>query len=65
MTVYRWVCAIRSSAVLGFVGTGGLGQLMHGSVKMFNGAEVASILLVFMGLVALADRMSAALRRNL
>ena len=34
-------------------------------MKMFNGSEVASILLVFMLLVALADRMSAALRRNL
>src|SRR5574343_63960 len=62
-TVYRWECAIRSSAVLGFVGAGGLGQLMDGSMKMFNGSEVASILLVFMLLVALADRMSAALRR--
>jgi len=64
-TVYRWECAIRSSAVLGFVGAGGLGQLMDASMKMFNGAEVASILLVFMALVWLADCMSAALRRGL
>jgi phosphonate transport system permease protein len=64
-TVYRWECAIRSSAVLGFVGAGGLGQLMDSSMKMFNGAEVASILLVFMALVWLADRLSAALRRAL
>lgn len=64
-TVYRWECAIRSSAVLGFVGAGGLGQLMDSSMKMFNGAEVASILLVFMALVWLADRMSAALRQGL
>jgi phosphonate transport system permease protein len=64
-TVYRWECAIRSSAVLGFVGAGGLGQLMDSSMKMFNGAEVASILLVFMALVWLADRISAALRQNL
>jgi len=64
-TVYRWECAIRSSAVLGFVGAGGLGQLMDSSMKMFNGAEVASILLVFMALVWLADRMSAALRKAL
>jgi phosphonate transport system permease protein len=27
-TVYRWECAIRGSAVLGFVGAGGLGQRM-------------------------------------
>lgn len=64
-TVYRWECAIRSSAVLGFVGAGGLGQLMDSSMKMFNGAEVASILLVFIALVWLADRMSAALRKGL
>lgn len=64
-TVYRWECAIRSSAVLGFVGAGGLGQLMDSSMKMFNGAEVASVLLVFMALVWLADRMSAALRKAL
>lgn len=62
-TIYRWECAIRSSAVLGFVGAGGLGQLMDASMKMFNGGEVASILLVFMGLVWLADAFSAALRR--
>jgi phosphonate transport system permease protein len=64
-TVYRWECAIRSSAVLGFVGAGGLGQLMDTSMKMFNGAEVASILLIFMALVWLADRISAELRKNL
>ena len=64
-TVYRWECAIRSSAVLGFVGAGGLGQLMDSSMKMFNGSEVASILLVFMALVWLADRMSAMLRKGL
>jgi phosphonate transport system permease protein len=64
-TVYRWECAIRSSAVLGFVGAGGLGQMMDASMKMFNGAEVATMLLVFIALVALADRVSAWLRENL
>ncbi len=64
-TVYRWECAIRSSAVLGFVGAGGLGQQMDQSMKMFSGSEVATMLLVFMGLVALTDRLSAFLRRVL
>ena len=64
-TVYRWECAIRSSAVLGFVGAGGLGQQMDASMKMFNGSEVATMLLVFMALVGLADRVSAWLRRGL
>lgn len=62
-TVYRWECAIRSSAVLGFVGAGGLGQQMDNSMKMFNGGEVATILVVFMLLVGFADLLSAWLRR--
>ena len=64
-TVYRWECAIRSSVVLGFVGAGGLGQQLDSSMKMFSGGEVATMLGVFVGLVALADRVSAALRRVL
>jgi phosphonate transport system permease protein len=64
-TVYRWECAIRSSVVLGFVGAGGLGQQLDMSSKMFNGGEVATMLLVFIALVALADRASAYLRKAL
>ena len=64
-SVYRWECAIRSSAVLGFVGAGGLGQQMDASMKMFNGAEVSTMLLVFMALVWLADQASAWLRKAL
>ncbi len=64
-TVYRWECAIRSSVVLGFVGAGGLGQQLDNSMKMFNGGEVLTMLAVFVALVALADRVSAALRKAL
>ena len=64
-TVYRWECAIRSSVVLGFVGAGGLGQQLDNSTKMFAGGEVATMLLVFMTLVAIADRASTWLRRAL
>ena len=64
-TVYRWECAIRSSVVLGFVGAGGLGQQLDNSMKMFKGDEVATMLLVFVALVALADRTSAWLRKAL
>jgi len=62
-TVYRWECAIRASVVLGFVGAGGLGQLLDSAAKMFSGGEVCTILLVFIALVAASDRISAVLRR--
>lgn len=64
-SVYRWECAIRSSAVLGFVGAGGLGQQLITSLKMFNGAEVSTILLVFIALVWMADWASTKLRQVL
>lgn len=64
-TVYRWECAVRASVVMGFVGAGGLGQLMDQSMKMLNGGEAATILGVFLLLVLLADALSAALRRLL
>lgn len=61
-TVYRWECALRASVVMGFVGAGGLGQLMDQAMKLLNGGEAASILLVFVLLVALADGLSRLLR---
>jgi phosphonate transport system permease protein len=64
-TVYRWECAIRSSVVLGFVGAGGLGQQLDASMKMFNGGEAATMLLIFIALVALADAVSTQLRKAL
>lgn len=62
-TIYRWECAIRSSAVLGFVGAGGLGQQMEMSMKMFNGSEVSTMLIAFVLLVWLADHVSLRLRK--
>jgi phosphonate transport system permease protein len=64
-TVYRWECAVRASVIMGFVGAGGLGQLMDQSMKMLNGGEAATILLVFLLLVLLADALSATLRKAL
>ncbi|HEY9027489.1 MAG TPA: ABC transporter permease [Burkholderiaceae bacterium] len=64
-TVYRWECAVRAAVVMGFVGAGGLGQLLDQSLKMLSGGEVSSIALVFLALVFLADAISLALRKVL
>ena len=63
-TVYRWECAVRASVVMGFVGAGGLGQLMDQSMKMLNGGEASTILLTFLALVIVADALSAVIRRS-
>lgn len=62
-SVYRWECAIRASAIMGFVGAGGLGMQMELSLRMMEGGEVAAILLVFLLLVSFADAVSSLLRR--
>lgn len=62
-TVYRWECAVRASVVMGFVGAGGLGQLMDQSMKMLDGGEVATILATFLALVLVADGLSSRLRK--
>lgn len=62
-TVYRWECAVRASVILGFVGAGGLGMQMELSMRMLNGSEVSTMLLVFLVLVLLADAISALLRK--
>jgi len=64
-TVYRWECAVRASVIMGFVGAGGLGQLMDQSMKMLNGGEVSTILIIFLLLVLLADAISGTARRAL
>jgi phosphonate transport system permease protein len=64
-TVYRWECAVRAAVVMGFVGAGGLGQLMDQSLKMLTGGEVSSITIVFFALVMLADAISVGLRKVL
>ena len=64
-TVYRWECAVRASVIMGFVGAGGFGQLMDQSMKMLNGGEVSTILIIFLLLVLLADAISGAVRRAL
>jgi phosphonate transport system permease protein len=50
---------------MGFVGAGGLGQQIDLSMRMFDGAQVASMLLTFLLLVMLADLLSRLLRWRL
>ncbi len=64
-TVYRWECAVRAAVVMGFVGAGGLGQLMDQALKGFDPGQASSISLVFVALVMLADAISVVLRKVL
>jgi phosphonate transport system permease protein len=63
-TLYRWECAIRASAILGFVGAGGLGQQIELSMRMFAFSEVLTLLAVLACLVGAVDALSAWVRRR-
>jgi phosphonate transport system permease protein len=64
-TLYRWECAIRASAILGFVGAGGLGQQIELSMRMFQFDEVLTLLMLLFVLVAAVDFVSGRVRARL
>jgi len=64
-TLYRWECAIRASAILGFVGAGGLGQQIELSMRMFQFDEVLTLLAVLLGLVGTVDFVSGRIRARI
>jgi phosphonate transport system permease protein len=64
-SLYRWECAIRASAILGFVGAGGLGQQIELSMRMFQFDEVLTLLGMLFILVAGVDFVSGRIRARL
>lgn len=63
--LYRWENNIRMAAILGFVGAGGLGQMLYVSLSLFQQRQAATLILAMLALVILVDAASAALRRRL
>lgn len=64
-TLYRWEMNIRMAAVLGFVGGGGLGQLLYFHLSIFQQQQAMSVLIAMFVLVTFVDLASARLRRGL
>lgn len=63
--LYRWENNIRMAAVLGFVGAGGLGQMLYVSLSLFKTHEAATVILAMLAIVAIVDALSAGMRRFL
>lgn len=64
-SLYRWEINIRMAAILGFVGAGGLGQMLYMSLSLFQQPQAMTIILAMLALVALVDAASAWLRQHL
>ena len=61
-TLYRWENNIRMATILGFVGAGGLGQMLYFSLSLFQQKQAFTVILAMLVLVAIVDAISAWLR---
>ncbi|MCK9688593.1 phosphonate ABC transporter, permease protein PhnE [Scleromatobacter humisilvae] len=63
--LYRWEMNIRMATILGFVGAGGLGQLLYFHLSLFQQAQAATVLVAMTLLVLGDDALSGWARRSL
>jgi len=63
--LYRWEMNIRMATVLGFVGAGGLGQMLYFHLSLFHQRQAATVLIAMFALVLVVDAASGRLRRGL
>lgn len=64
-TFYRFECAIRSSAIMGFVGLGGLGMQIQLSLGDLFYDQVWTLIYALVVMIALVDMWSTWLRKSL
>ncbi|HEX9275338.1 MAG TPA: phosphonate ABC transporter, permease protein PhnE [Casimicrobiaceae bacterium] len=63
--LYRWEMNIRMAAILGFVGAGGLGQMLYFELSLLHQAQACTVIIAMLLLAAFVDTLSATLRRRL
>ena len=64
-SLYRWEINIRMAAILGFVGAGGLGQMLYFELSLLHQPQACSVILAMLALAALVDGVSATVRHRL
>ncbi len=62
--LYRWENNIRMASVLGFVGAGGLGQMLYVSLSLFQEAQASTVILAMLLLVLAVDTLSSWSRQH-
>ena len=63
-SLYRWEMNIRMATVLGFVGAGGLGQMLYYELSLLHEAEASTVIIAMLLLVVIVDGVSAWVRRR-
>lgn len=62
-TLYRWEMNIRMAAILGFVGAGGLGQMLYYELSLLREPRASTVIIAMLLIVILIDALSHRLRR--
>ncbi|GGJ78214.1 phosphonate ABC transporter, permease protein PhnE [Pseudomonas matsuisoli] len=62
--LYRWENNIRMATILGFVGAGGLGQMLYVSLSLFQEPQASTVILAMLVLVFLVDALSVWMRQR-
>jgi phosphonate transport system permease protein len=63
--LYRWEMNIRMAAILGFVGAGGLGQLLYYELSLMHPTQASSLIIAMLLLTFAVDLISAKVRKGL
>lgn len=64
-SLYRWEMNVRMAAVLGFVGAGGLGQMLYYELSLLREPQACTVIIAMLALVVAIDAASGWLRRRL
>jgi phosphonate transport system permease protein len=63
-SLYRWEMNIRMATVLGFVGAGGLGQMLYYELSLLHEPQACTVIVAMLALVVVVDAVSAWVRRG-
>ncbi len=61
-SLFRFEVNVRATAMVGFVGAGGIGDAIHTAISLFHMADLATLLLVLLATVVVVDMVGDRLR---
>ncbi len=62
--LYRWEMNIRMATILGFVGAGGLGQILYYELSLLHESRASTVIIAMLILVVAVDLLSSRLRKS-
>jgi phosphonate transport system permease protein len=64
-TLFRFEVNVRMTAMMGFVGAGGIGDAIHSAIETFHMNDLATLLAILLGSVAVIDALGDRMRARL